>query len=652
MKSLPVFLALVALAQADIYMQNPRGSNNRLNEDTANRKNANRLFDSQNNDKGGYNVGEKTVTDAEDEFDQYNMAYFQSSAISRVSDTGEGDSYLTIEWTNQHGCGSEQKSVCNVVLQYMCQQHEPELYELNPDDRDPELIRNGRSRLTSKYSKKTRLNENLTRAQNRYNSDVELARGKHEPWTWYDKCFTRERNGGLFTADQNLKSDNRLGYSSAIYTRQNPNGGRSGYECPEERDYYPYWHPTPWTDIAILGDSSKCEDYYELNSFNVRPYHECIYHWDEEKTHRKHYARHNNQANCEAGQGTWTALYNYLEKAPEYNSESKCGEGNEDGIELIWGIPYDSEDARTPECLVALPAPHCGEAPTTRTNHLGNARDGDGEPSRFTWKIPHFPSGERKRCVLRARYNISTTDYDVWNTDSSSNGDASPVTEDPVVTYHGVNLQLPLDTDQTGRTFQDRSHVFILEPRPDDLDVERIFNLNVKGKRGNIVQTFPATEYDFHPNDLEIRTSDLVHIQWTGSNSHDNKNNGAAGQGEAGTDRHNLVPIDDLGQSYPVEDLTMWSDAEVKWIFHGNTDISAEDLAVTMASSGFYHCRSGCDFAVDNAAETLETKLQNASPSFAGVLLRFANVGEHNYMCSRNHQFTNRDQKGKLRVVP
>ena len=69
---------------------------------------------------------------------------------------------------------------------------------------------------------------------------------------------------GLFTADQKLKG------VSSIYTRQNPNGGQSGYECPEERDYYPYWHPTDWIDIAVLAHNQSICRYYQKESFNVK----------------------------------------------------------------------------------------------------------------------------------------------------------------------------------------------------------------------------------------------------------------------------------------------------------------------------------------------------------------------------------------------
>ncbi|RMX44337.1 hypothetical protein pdam_00024619, partial [Pocillopora damicornis] len=69
-----------------------RGSNNRLNEARRERNNANRLFDSQNNNRGGYNVGK--------------LYYYEGSVLS-------------IEWTNQHSC-ADPNNHCDMILQYMC----------------------------------------------------------------------------------------------------------------------------------------------------------------------------------------------------------------------------------------------------------------------------------------------------------------------------------------------------------------------------------------------------------------------------------------------------------------------------------------------------------------------------------------------------
>ena len=84
-----------------------------------------------------------------------------------------------------------------------------------------------------------------------------------------------------------------------------------------------------------------------------------------------------------------------------------------------------------------------------------------------------------------------------------------------------TELQLALNTAQVGRTFQDRTHVFLLKPRsvlPLKYQKSAIKYIFGMGKRGNIVQAYPSMEYRFFPELLSVTTDDVVCFVWSGKN--------------------------------------------------------------------------------------------------------------------------------------
>ncbi len=390
------------------------------------------------------------------------------------------------------------------------------------------------------------------------NCDLDPRYGRHESQDWYEMCNFRKRNAGLFISNRNL------GGNSAIYTRQNENGNRHGYECPEERDYYPYWVWTPWRDIAIMtNDLGRCAA-YQAESQNVKTRWQCYLPQTTLDTKRAAGATAFiplDKPTCESAAvgGTWA-------ESPSWN----------------------------------LPAPACVDNWPTRDNHNGLTLG--GVFAYFNWTVP---ADYNERCVLRLRYNMTSTEFahggfasdtsiqagedynqngqngnnrpaelDVWTKYGLTRGDvqqsftppnnnnAQKITRgyvldnNPVVDIFGplgnmtdgtgqpiIRLTLSINTNQFSRTFSDRSHIFSIRRRPVSLEPFVVHNVGVKGKRGNIVQTYPGVEYEFTPPELKVQTGDMVHFQWTGSDTNPGNN---AGQGPNGYDRSNIAPLRDF----------------------------------------------------------------------------------------------------------
>jgi len=579
-----LLLGFLALVTCDVYLHGPRGSNNRLNERGRERANANRLFDSQNNNRGGYNQG--------------SLIYYEGSIVN-------------IEWTNQHSCG-DPNNHCELVIQYMCgnQTRDGTTIRTIPDRRDQ---------------------------CEDWNCDTDLEFGMHENYAYYRNCKNRDRNAGLFVADQRPRGDARG-------TRQNPRGTRRGYECPEERDYYPYWHPTPWMDIAILTNNAtkeRCE-FYKNNSENVKGRGFCDFPDDyfnaKEAANQNIADIPNNKAECEA---------------------------------LNLGAAFGSPVWNTSQPF-GIPAPECVETDLSRDNHNGNGIN--GYPNSFNWTVPNHTLSDN--CVLRLRYNITTGEFKEGGFDpalnAALNGNAADVLvqekmgvptaaaanddrgyefennpQVEVFDTDDMKLRLAINTAQYGRTFQDRTHVFAVRPLPTEIDAgDSIINMNVRGKRGNIVQVYPAVEYDFGPNRVQMQTGDYIHVQWTGSDTNPDNNDG---QGRRGTDRSNMVLTREI--TYP-KDGALTAERAAR----DQSGQLSSNYPIVITNDTKFMGFSKADIISAALIESTQfggdmEELDDAGTYYNMGLRRITIAGMYNFMCTRNNNFSNRSQKGRIVVT-
>merc|ERR1712080_27724 len=236
---------------------------------------------------------------------------------------------------------------------------------------------------------------------------------------------------------------------------------------------------------------------------------------------------------------------------------------------------------------------------------------------------------------LRIRYNMSSSDYN-RSLDSASNGEQSPIEQDPLVEV-GVTggkqpVQLALNTNQVARTFQDRSYVFYVVPRANGRPAtQEVINVAVRGKRGNIVQTYPAVEYDFIPNNIMINQPDnqVLAFQWIGSDYNPRR---GCNDGEGG-------PY--TGDNNVIERLKANPNLQ------GSNQNSRNDRTTLLAQNPGSKKNYPRNCAEGNAL----------SPYFSTEFVDFATAArqapaEYVMYSARNNNFSNRDTKFKVFVQP
>lgn len=113
-----------------------------------------------------------------------------------------------------------------------------------------------------------------------------------------------------------------------------------------------------------------------------------------------------------------------------------------------------------------------------------------------------------------------------------------------------------------------------------------------------------------------------------------------------------MDPLDNFPM--PWENATMFKSAKAIWTSHQYKSPAAEDIAISMASGGYFSClknnnKGGCKGQSPDTKGAMNNLLNNAPASYAGMVLQFGK-GEYFYTCTRNNNFSNRSQKGRLTI--